>query len=83
VDVSTIKEDWIRSYSAPEPLLAANFYGELSNWLMLVKFKRTIRRSGGSAAIAVPPEILNALDWKIGDSVELYADEQKLIIKKV
>jgi antitoxin component of MazEF toxin-antitoxin module len=51
--------------------------------MAVVKFKRTIRRSGGSAAIAVPPEMLNALNWKIGDLVELYADEQKLIIKKV
>ncbi|MGA2681879.1 MAG: AbrB/MazE/SpoVT family DNA-binding domain-containing protein [Candidatus Bathyarchaeia archaeon] len=51
--------------------------------MAIVKFNRTIRQSGGSAAIAVPPELLNALNWKIGDPVELYADEQKLIIKKV
>lgn len=50
--------------------------------MVVVKFNRTIRQSGGSAAIAVPPELLNALDWKIGDQVELYADEQELVIKK-
>jgi len=51
--------------------------------MAIVKFTRAIRQSGGSAAIAVPPELLNALNWKIGDQVELYADDQKLVIKKV
>jgi antitoxin component of MazEF toxin-antitoxin module len=41
-----------------------------------------IRQSGGSAAIAIPPEILRALNWKVGDTVELYADEQRLILRK-
>jgi bifunctional DNA-binding transcriptional regulator/antitoxin component of YhaV-PrlF toxin-antitoxin module len=50
--------------------------------LVVVKFRRTIRRSGGSAAIAIPPEVLNALSWKIGDLVELYPEEQKLVVKK-
>lgn len=50
--------------------------------MALVRFKRTIRQSGGSAAVAIPPEILHALTWKIGDVVELYAEEQKLVIRK-
>jgi antitoxin component of MazEF toxin-antitoxin module len=50
--------------------------------MVLVRFKRTIRKSGGSAAIAIPPEVLNALEWKIGDIVEVYAEEQKIIVKK-
>jgi antitoxin component of MazEF toxin-antitoxin module len=50
--------------------------------MAVVRFKRTIRKSGGSAAIAIPPEILNALKWKIGDIVEIYAEDQKLTIKK-
>ncbi len=51
--------------------------------MVIVRFRRTIRQSGGSAAIAIPPEILNALNWKVGDVVELYADEQKVVLKKV
>ena len=50
--------------------------------MVTVKFRRTIRQSGGSAAIAIPPEILAALSWKVGDPVELYAEEQKLIVRK-
>jgi antitoxin component of MazEF toxin-antitoxin module len=50
--------------------------------MAVVKFKRTIRKSGGSAAIAIPPEVLNALGWKIGDTVEIHAGEQNVIIKK-
>lgn len=51
--------------------------------MTVVKFNRTIRQSGGSAAIAVPPELLTALNWKIGENVELYADEEKLVIRKI
>jgi len=51
--------------------------------MAIVKFNRIIRQSGGSAAIAVPPELLNALKWKIGDHVEIYAEEQKIVIKKI
>jgi antitoxin component of MazEF toxin-antitoxin module len=50
--------------------------------MVLVRFKRTIRKSGGSAAIVIPPEVLSALEWKIGDIVEVYAEEQKIIVKK-
>lgn len=50
--------------------------------MVLVRFKRTIRKSGGSAAIAIPSEVLNALEWKIGDAVEVYVNEQKIIVKK-
>ena len=50
--------------------------------MAVVKFNRTIRQSGGSAAVAVPPELMNALNWKIGEKVELYMEEEKLVIKK-
>jgi antitoxin component of MazEF toxin-antitoxin module len=50
--------------------------------MAIVKFKRTIRKSGGSAAIALPPEILEAMGWKVGESVEVYAEESKVIVKK-
>ena len=47
-----------------------------------VKFKRKIRRSGGSAAVVIPQELLNALKWKIGDEIEIYAEDQKIVISK-
>jgi len=50
--------------------------------MVMIRFKRSIRRSGGSAAIAIPPEILNALEWKIGETVELYVEEKKLVVQK-
>jgi antitoxin component of MazEF toxin-antitoxin module len=50
--------------------------------MVIVRFERTIRKSGGSAAIAIPPEVLNALGWKIGDVVDVYAEEQKITIKR-
>jgi antitoxin component of MazEF toxin-antitoxin module len=51
--------------------------------MVTVRFERIIRKSGGSSSIAIPPEVLDALGWKIGDSVEVYAEEQKIVIKKV
>jgi len=51
--------------------------------MVVVRFRRTIRRSGGSAAIAIPPEVLEALNWKVGEVVELYPEEQKLVVKKL
>lgn len=51
--------------------------------MVTVRFERIIRKSGGSSSIAIPPEVLNALGWKVGDPVEVYAEEQKIVIKKV
>ena len=48
----------------------------------LIKFERTIRRSGGSAAVAIPPEMLKALNWKIGNTVEMYIENQTLVITR-
>jgi len=48
-----------------------------------IKFKRLIRRGGGSANVALPPEIIQALGWKIGDTVEIWAENGSVIVKKV
>jgi AbrB family looped-hinge helix DNA binding protein len=48
----------------------------------IIKFDREIRQSGGSAAITVPKEILRTLGWKIGDQVELYVDDHRIVIEK-
>jgi len=48
-----------------------------------IKFRRSIRRSGGSASVALPPEIIQALGWKIGDTVEIWAENGSVILKKV
>jgi len=47
-----------------------------------IKFKRTIRRSGGSASVAIPPEIVEALEWKIGDVVEICVENSAIKVKK-
>ena len=48
----------------------------------IIKFDREIRQSGGSAAITIPKEILQTLNWKIGDKVQLYMDDHRIIIEK-
>lgn len=50
--------------------------------MAIVIFKRKIRKSGGSASIAIPPEVLEALQWKIGDAIELFPTGQEMIIRK-
>jgi len=50
--------------------------------MAIVRFIRKIRESGGSAAIVIPPEILKALGWLLGDEIELHIEDGKLIIEK-
>jgi len=50
--------------------------------LPAIRFRRKIRQSGGSSAIVIPPEILEHLDWKIGDQIEIYTDNGRIIIEK-
>ena len=47
-----------------------------------VKFKRTLRRCGGSASIALPPEIVEALELKIGDKVEMWIENGTVVVRK-
>lgn len=47
-----------------------------------IRFKRQIRKSGGSASIALPPEMIEALGWQIGDKVELWIENGSVLIRK-
>jgi len=46
----------------------------------LIKFERTIRRTGGTLAVTIPPEIQRALGIKEGQPVEVYITEDKKVI---
>ena len=48
----------------------------------VVKFKRKIRKSGGTSAITVPEELLEALNWKLGDTVNTFIEEDRLVVEK-
>lgn len=48
----------------------------------VVKFKRKIRQSGGTSAITVPEELLEALNWKLGDEVNIFIEEERLVVEK-
>lgn len=48
----------------------------------VVKFKRKIRVSGGTSAITVPEELLEALNWKLGDEVTIFIDGDRLVVEK-
>ena len=45
-----------------------------------ITFKRTIRRSGGSAMVALPPEIMEGLGWDLGDEVTISVTQDKAIL---
>lgn len=48
-----------------------------------IKFERKIRRSGGSATVTIPLEIVKALGWKLGDSVLIsITPERAVLIEK-
>jgi len=46
----------------------------------IIKFNRTIRQSGRSSVVALPPEIMNSLEWKIGDQVKISVTLEKAVI---
>jgi antitoxin component of MazEF toxin-antitoxin module len=50
----------------------------------VIKWEKTLIRRGGSAYVAIPPEIARALQWQLGDPLEIWVDEnlQAAIIKK-
>lgn len=51
--------------------------------VMVTMFKRTIRKSGGTVAVTIPPVLIENLGWKIGDEIKIYQDDGRLIIEKV
>jgi len=48
----------------------------------IIKFQREIRRSGGSFALTLPPELLESLGWNLGDKVQVYSDNEHIVIEK-
>ena len=49
----------------------------------LVRFQRTARKTGGTLAITIPPEVQRAVGMKEGSPVEIYITEDKKIIIQV
>jgi antitoxin component of MazEF toxin-antitoxin module len=45
-----------------------------------IKFLRTVRRSGGTLAVTIPPELQRAIGMKEGQPVEIYLSADKKII---
>lgn len=50
--------------------------------MSIIKFDRTIRRSGRSSVVAIPPELMKALSWTVGDQVQLSATDKGILIEK-
>jgi len=46
----------------------------------IIKFERTIRSSGRSAVVAIPPDVIRSLEWKIGDAVTISVTPEKTIV---
>ena len=45
-----------------------------------IKFLRTVRRSGGTLAVTIPPEIQRAIGVKAGQPVEIYLSADRKIV---
>jgi antitoxin component of MazEF toxin-antitoxin module len=49
----------------------------------IVKFTRAIRKSGRSAMIAIPPDIMRSLGWEVGDEITIsVTQERDVLIQK-
>ncbi len=49
---------------------------------MSIKFRRRIRKSGGSNVVALPKEICEALDLKLNDQLVINVENKKIILEK-
>jgi len=50
--------------------------------MMEIKFKRQLRKSGGSAVIAIPKEVCDAMGLKLDDEVFVKIEDKKIILEK-
>ena len=50
--------------------------------MMEIKFKRQLRKSGGSAVVAIPKEVCDAMDLKLDDEVFVKIENKKIILEK-
>jgi len=48
-----------------------------------VRFKRRLWKSGGSTGLALPATLLEALGLKDGDFVDIFLQDNKIMVKKV
>jgi antitoxin component of MazEF toxin-antitoxin module len=46
----------------------------------IIKFTRSIRSSGRSAVIAIPPDLMKSLEWTIGDEITIQATQDRGIL---
>jgi len=50
--------------------------------MVTVKFEREIRQTGGSFAVTLPGDLVKSLGWNLGDRVQVYSDNEHIIIEK-
>ena len=48
--------------------------------MSIIKFHRKIRKSGRSAVIALPTDLMTSLGWEIGEAVVITATIEKAIL---
>ncbi|HIG97069.1 MAG TPA: AbrB/MazE/SpoVT family DNA-binding domain-containing protein [Candidatus Aenigmarchaeota archaeon] len=49
---------------------------------MEIKFKRQLRKSGGSAVVAIPKEVCDAIGIKLDDEIFIKIENKKIILEK-
>jgi antitoxin component of MazEF toxin-antitoxin module len=50
---------------------------------MEIKFKRQLRKSGGSAVVAIPKEVCDAMELKLDDEIFVKIENKRIILEKV
>jgi len=49
---------------------------------MEIKFKRQLRKSGGSNVVAIPKEVCDALNLELNDEVLIKVENKRIIVEK-
>ena len=50
--------------------------------MMEIKFKRQLRKSGGSNVIAIPKEVCDAIGLKLDDEIFVKLEDKKIVLEK-
>ncbi len=79
----------VKAFKCPEckeELFTPEQYGQIRERIKSVaqplKLKRKISTAGKKPIVYLPEDVINAVDAKIGDEVDIYVEGKKIIIEK-
>jgi YgiT-type zinc finger domain-containing protein len=72
--------------SCKEELFTPEQYGQIRERIKSIaqplKLKRKVSTAGKKPIVYLPEDVINAVDVKVGDEIEIYVEGKKIVIEK-